>query len=403
MTTTVIVGASVAGVHTALALRSEGHRGDIVLVGDEEELPYDKPPLSKALLAGIVSPESIRLLTKEAADASGIRLMLGHRAVRVDTGARVVEFLEKPPLRYDHLVVATGARARPSPWGDGPGIHVLRTLRDALALRRDLLQGGHVVVIGGGFIGAEVASTARALGMEVTIVDPLSAPMARVLGAEVGGWFTDLHHRHGVGTRFGTGVEAIRGERGQFTVELTDGSRLTADSVVVGIGAQPNDEWLRSSGFTVNDGLVCDQYLGARGAEGVFGVGDVARWSDAGTGEERRFEHWTNAVEQAACVAHNIAHPQDMRGFAPTEYVWSDEHDWKIQLLGDTRGLSPHAVVGDPQRDTRFATLYSHDARTVSGAMVVNWPRAFTTCRKAIRSRLSLTEVLDQIGGLAGT
>lgn len=323
MTSTVIVGSSVGGVRTAQALRSEGYDGEVVLVGEESELPYDKPPLSKGLLAGTATADSVRLLTQDAADRAGIRLLLGHRATRVDVAANLVELQGHDPLRYDHLVVATGARARPSPWGERPGIHVVRVLRDAQLLRQDLLDGGHVVVVGAGFIGAEVASTARLLDLEVTLVDPLPVPMSRVLNPEVGGWFVDLHRRHGVRSIFGVGVEAIDGELGDFTVRLTDGSELAAAVVVVGIGAEPNDGWLRSSGLVVDNGLVCDQYCRAVDADNVFGVGDVARWFHPGYGAEMRVEHWTNAVDQAVCVAHNIAHPDDLRVYAPVEYVWS--------------------------------------------------------------------------------
>ena len=398
MTTTVIVGSSVGGVRTAQALRSEGYDGHVVLVGEEAELPYDKPPLSKGLLAGTATPESVRLMTREAADRVGIRLLLGHRASRLDVAARLVELDGHEPLAYDHLVVATGSRARPSPWGERPGIHVVRTLQDAQALREDLLAGGHVVVVGGGFIGAEVASTARLLDLEVTMVDALPVPMSRVLNPEIGGWFVDLHERHGVRSRFGVGVEAIEGERGDLTVRLTDGTELAAAVVVVGIGAEPNDGWLRSSGLVVDNGLVCDEYCRAVDAPNVFGVGDVARWFHPGHGAEMRIEHWTNAVDQAVCVAHNITHPGDLRSYAPVEYVWSDQHDWKIQVVGRTSGNTEHVVVGEPAVDNRFAVLYTRDGTTMCGAAVVNWPRALIACRKAVRDGALVNDVRDAIG-----
>jgi NADPH-dependent 2,4-dienoyl-CoA reductase/sulfur reductase-like enzyme len=397
VTSTVIVGASVGGVRTAQALRSEGYDGEVVLVGEESELPYDKPPLSKGLLAGTATADSVRLLTQDAADAAGIRLLLGRRATRVDVAANLVELEDHDPLRYDHLVVATGARARPSPWGERPGIHVVRSLRDAQMLRENLLDGGHVVVVGAGFIGAEVASTARLLDLEVTLVDPLPVPMSRVLNPEIGSWFVDLHQRHGVRSIFGVGVEAIDGERGDFTVRLTDGSELAAAVVVVGIGAEPNDGWLRSSGLVVDNGLVCDQYCRAVDAHSVFGVGDVARWFHPGYGAEMRVEHWTNAVDQAVCVAHNIAHPDDLRVYAPVEYVWSDQHDWKVQVVGRTSGTTEHVVVGDPAADNRFAVLYTRDGTKLSGAAVVNWPRALIGCRKALRDGARLAQVHDAL------
>ena len=400
MSGTVIVGASVGGVRAAQALRSEGYDKDIILVGDEHELPYDKPPLSKGLLAGTATSDSLRLLTPDAADRDGIQLILGHRATRLDVASSRVDLEDHESLFFERLIVATGARARPSPWGERPGIHIVRTLRDAQGLREDLLMGGHVVVVGGGFVGAEVASTARLLDLQVTMVDPLPVPMSRVLNPEIGAWFIDLHDRHGVRSMFGVGVEGIEGDRGDFRVMLTDGSEIAAAVVVIGIGAEPNDGWLRSSGLVVDNGLVCDQYCQAIDAPNVFGVGDVARWFHPGYGAEMRVEHWTNAVDQAVCVAHNIAHPDDRRAYAPIEYVWSDQHDWKIQVVGRTSGNAQHVLVGQPADDNRFAVLYTKDGITMSGAAVVNWPRALITCRKALRDDAQVRDVYDAIASL---
>lgn len=396
----VIVGTSIGGVRTAQALRSEGYDGDILLIGQETDLPYDKPPLSKALLAGTSDVEAITLLTREQAQADHIELLLGHRALRVDVASRLVELENHEPVRFDHLVVATGARARPSPWGNVPGVHVLRTLQDARGVRADLLTGGSVVVVGGGFIGAEVASTARLLGLEVTLVDPLQVPMSRVLNPDIGRWFVDLHRRHGVRSLFGVGVEAIKGDRGDLSLELTDGTLLTAATVVVGIGAQPNDEWLASSGLIVDDGLVCDQYCRARDAANIYAVGDVARWFHPGRGADMRIEHWTNAVDQAVCVAHNISHPDDLRSYAPVEYVWSDQHDWKIQVVGRAGGIAKHVLIGDPAQDNRFVALYTEDGTRLSGAAIVNWPRALIQCRRAVRAGGHLAEVKGTIEAL---
>jgi phthalate 3,4-dioxygenase ferredoxin reductase subunit len=397
----VIIGASVAGVRTAQALRSEGYDGQVVLVGEEPELPYDKPPLSKALLAGTTEPEALRLLTQTSADAAGIEMLMGHRALRVDLAAKVVELDGHDPLGFDQLVIATGASARPAPWGEAPGIHVLRTMQDSRALRQDMLRGGHVVVVGAGFIGAEVASTARLLGLDVTIVDPLAVPMSRLLNTEIGEWFTDLHRRHGVTTAFGTGVEGIEGERGRLRVRLTDGRVLEAETAVVGIGAQPNDEWLKPSGLVIDNGVVCDEHCRAVDVPYVFAVGDVARWFHPGRGEETRIEHWTNAVDQAVCVAHNIARPDDLRSYAPVEYVWSDQYDWKVQVAGRVGGVDRHILVGDPQQDNRFAALYTEDGSGLTGAAIVNWPRALVACRRALQNGAHVRDVRATIETLA--
>lgn len=388
--TAVVVGSSIGGVRTVQALRAAGYPGDVVLVGEEPHLPYDKPPLSKSLLAGSATADDVMLFGADAAQAAEVRLLLGRRAERLDIAARELQLDDGERLPFDDVVVATGAHARPSPWGPHSGVHVLRTLGDAEALRSDLLAGGHLVIVGAGFIGAEVAATARALGLDVTMVDPLDVPMARILGPEVGGIFAGLHERHGVATSFGVGVEAIEGRRGALRVALTDGRVLLASTVVVGIGAVPNDGWLASSGLLVDDGLVCDEHCRAIGSPRVYGVGDVARWWHLRHGERVRVEHWTNAVEQAAVVAHNITFPDDPRPYTPVEYVWSDQYDWRIQIAGRT-GRSRHEILGHPA-DTRFAVLYGDEGGRLDGLMTVNWPKALVTGRRALAASTTLAE-----------
>lgn len=396
----VVVGTSVGGVSAAQALRAEGYEGEIVLVGEEDELPYDKPPLSKGLLAGSADVEHIRLLTPQQADEYDFELLLGRRAVHLGVAEKRVHLQGHQPVDFDHLVIATGARARPSPWRPGPGVHVLRTLADSLALRADLLAGGPVVVVGGGFIGAEVASTARAMNLDVTIVDPLPVPMSRLLNPEVGRWFAEVHRRHGVRTIFGQGVGGIEGERGAFAVRLTDGRALPAATVVVGIGAEPNDDWLRDSGLLVEDGVVCDEYCRAVDAKDIYAVGDVARWLHAERGVSTRAEHWTNAVEQARCVAHNLMHPDDLQAFGPSEYVWSDQHDWKIQVAGRTGDRLEHVLIGHPEDDGRFAVLYAATDQRLIGVVAVNWSQAFVHCRRALRSGADVGMVRHKLEAL---
>ncbi|NMH99879.1 FAD-dependent oxidoreductase [Pseudonocardia acidicola] len=393
--TTLVVGSSIGGVRTAQALRAAGYAGEVVLIGEEQRLPYDKPPLSKAVLAG--AEAGIALLTDDAAREAGLRLLLGRRAERLDVAASELELDGGERLGFDDLVVATGASARPAPWGTGPGVHVLRTLDDACAVREDLLAGGHLVVVGGGFVGAEVAATARTLGLQVSMVDPVEVPMSRLLGIEVGRIITGLHERHGVATYFGAGVADIAGERGALRVTLTDGRVIEASTVVVGIGATPNDGWLASSGLLVEDGLVCDEHCRALDEPRVHAVGDVARWWHPRHGARVRVEHWTNAVEQAALVAHNIVHPDDLRAYAPVEYVWSDQYDWKIQIAGRT-GTAHHEIIGDPTTDPRFAVLYTDAGDSaLSGLVTVNWPRALVAGRKALAAGAGLAELRSRL------
>lgn len=400
---TVIVGSSVGGVRTAQALRSAGYPGAVVLVGEEPILPYDKPPLSKGLLNGSQQLEDVLLLSEDEAAALDIRLILGRRAVRLDVPHARVEVDDGQSLPFDDVVIATGARARPSPWGTPSGVHLLRTADNAAALGADLRRGGPVVVVGGGFIGAEVASVARKLGLEVTVVDPVPIPMSRVLSPEVAEHFIRMHQRHGVRTRLGVGVSGIQGEQGRLHVTLINGEVLEAATVVVGIGADPNDEWLLSSGLLIDNGVVCDEHCRTVDAPRVHAVGDVARWFHPGHGEHVRVEHWTNAVEQASVVAHNIVHPHDLRRHAPVEYVWSDQHDWKIQVAGRTGGPREHFLLGDPDTSGRFATLYTEDGEQLSGAVVVNWPRATLACRRALANGALLAQVRDALSSQLST
>ncbi len=406
----VIVGSSVAGVRTAQALRRESYEGAIVVLGAESEPPYDKPPLSKQFLGGAWNADRVGLLSASAAEQAGIELRLGIAANHLDVAGKRVVLADGDRVDYCVVVLATGSHARPSPWSADSGLHVLRTFSDSRALADDLAHDGPVVVVGGGFIGAEVAATARSLGREVTIVDPLEVPVGRVLGNEIGALFIDLHHRNGVATRFGTGVEAVNGRAGDLTVHLADGQRLPAATVLVGIGAVPNDSWLAASGLVVADGVVCDEYCRAVGAPDVFAAGDIARWLHPLYGETCRVEHWTNAVDQAACVAHNICHPEDQRAYQPVEYVWSDQYDWRIQIVGRPTHETGHKLIGDLGRPAgdeshrpRAAALYEGAAGQLIGAAIVNWPKASLTCRQLMLSGSDFNEALAQVDRLAGT
>jgi phthalate 3,4-dioxygenase ferredoxin reductase component len=400
----VVVGSSVAGVRTAQNLRRKGYAGGILLLGAEAELPYDKPPLSKQFLAGEWDVGQTLLLSQEQADADGIELRLGVAATRLDVADRQVVLADGSSIGYDTVVIATGASARPSPWRTGSGVHVVRTLDDSRILRDDLQRDGPVVVVGGGFIGSEVAATARGLGREVTVVDPLPAPIGRVVGPEVGMLFAELHRRHGVATRFGIGVEGITGSAGALQVRLTDGSELPAATVVVGIGALPNDTWLADSGLPVDNGVLCDEYSRAVDAPDVHAVGDVARWFHPVYREHVRAEHWTSAVEQALCAAHNIVHPTDLRPHLTVEYIWSDQYDWRIQVVGRPIRGSRHEMVGDPSGPRpRVAVIYTDATGALHGAVTINWAKALIQCRRLLMEGATSEEALAAVHSLDPT
>jgi NADPH-dependent 2,4-dienoyl-CoA reductase/sulfur reductase-like enzyme len=399
----VIVGASVAGVRTAQALRREGFDGRVVLLSDESIMPYDKPPLSKGFLSGAAGPDQIALLTEVEADELGIEVRLKSRARRLHLADHLIELDTGEDVDYHRLVVATGASARASTW-PASGVHVVRTMSDAQRLRADLERGGHLVVIGAGFVGTEVAATARTMGLQVTLVDPNTAPMTRIAGNQLGARFVRLHQDHGVDTRFGTSVLDVRHEHGRLRVDLSDGAALAADTCVVGIGAVPNDAWLASSGVRIDNGVICNEYCCAVGNPEVYAVGDVARWHNSRRGRLTRHEHWTNAHEQANTVAHNIVHPDKLITFAPIEYVWSDQYDWKIRIAGqigvDTCDIVE--IIGD-EATQRFAVLSSCDGASLSGIVAVNWPRALIAGRKALAHNISYTDVRQAIEQLLST
>ena len=395
----VIVGSSVGGVRTARALRTEGFTGRITLVGEEPELPYDRPPLSKQVLTGAWPAERAGLLTTQAAADAGIELRLGVAARSLDTEARRVHLADGEVLPYDDLVIATGASARPSPWQPESGVYMLRTLADCRTLKKCFADGASVVMIGGGFIGAEAAAAARSAGCDVTLVDAVAVPMERAAGPVVGALLADIQRRNGARTRFGVAVQSVTGRAGDLAVTLSDTSVVRAEAVVVGIGAIPNDQWLQGSGLTVEDGIVCDEYLAAAGATHVYAIGDVARWPHPELDAEVRSEHWTNAADQARCVARTIALAGAREAYQPSDYIWSDQYDWKLQLAGQRSRAVAEWVIGTPGAERpRVTVLHGDAAGRLCGTVCLNWPKAFVQCRRLVDERAPVArarELLD--------
>ncbi|ALJ21955.1 NAD(P)/FAD-dependent oxidoreductase [Microbacterium sp. No. 7] len=395
----VVVGASLAGTRLVQGLRALGHTGPVTLIGAEAELPYDRPPLSKDLLTREWSDEAVaavRLASAEELRDLHVDVRLGTAAVSLDTGAKTVALDDGAVVGYDVLVIATGAVARPSPWRPASGVHQLRTLGDARAIAERLARGGHLVVVGGGFIGTEIAAAARSRGCDVTIVDPLPEPMARLVGSEIAGTLVQLHARHGVRTLFGRGVVGIDGEEGALTVALDDGELLAADAVVVGIGSVPSTGWLEGSGILVDNGVVCDDRLRAAGAPDVYAIGDVARWPHPGHGVAVRAEHWTNASDQARYLAAALVQG-DAGPYEPSDYVWSDQYDWKVHTVGrrDPEGRS--TVVGDLAGNGQVAVIHADAAGVACGAVTVNWIRALNQVRRMLAAGATAETVVDEL------
>ncbi|WP_131815187.1 NAD(P)/FAD-dependent oxidoreductase, partial [Mycolicibacterium holsaticum] len=343
----VVVGASVGGVRTAEALRQNGFHGEILLIGAEKHAPYDRPDLSKTFLQDRRTTHADLALFKQSPRAQGIQLSLGVAASELRCDEQVLELEDGSRIAFDHCVVATGSSARRGPWRYTADMHVLRTVDDALALRKHLGPGVRVAVIGAGFVGAEVASSAAAMGCDVTVIDSAQVPLMRVLGLRIGTVLADLPRRYGVRLRLGVGVTSVAHSAEGISLTLTDGHKVDADVVVVGIGAEPTDDWLNSSGLDISDGLECDSYCRAIAHPRIYGVGDVARWYHRGYGASVRLEHWTNAVEQARAVAHNIVHPHNPVDYSPVEYVWSDQYGVKLQFSGRFSCAETFEVIGD--------------------------------------------------------
>jgi NADPH-dependent 2,4-dienoyl-CoA reductase/sulfur reductase-like enzyme len=382
--TIVVVGGSLAGLRAAEVLRAEGFGGTVVVVGDELHLPYDRPPLSKQVLAGTQPPEAAAL---PLADDLDLTWELGVRATGLSVGDRRVELGDGRSLAYDGLVIATGATPRRLPgWPELAGVHVLRTIDDCLALRADLEAGpGRVLVVGAGFIGSEVAATARGLGADVTVVEPLAAPVVRALGEAMGGVLADVHRDHGVDVRLGVGVESVAGGERVGSVRLGDGTTVDADVVVVGIGVVPNSGWLAGSGLTIGDGVVCDATCLA--APGVVAAGDIARWPHPLHGEVR-IEHWDNAQDQGGHAARTLL--ADLAGgagepYAPVPWFWSDQYDRKLQVAGRTGADCDVEVVAGSVTDRRFVALYGRGDQLVA-VLGMNMPA------KVMRWRQHLTD-----------
>jgi len=381
----VVVGASAGGLATAEALRRLGYEGDITLVGNELYLPYDRPPLSKQILTGELEPGQLLLRRPADIDALGVDLRLGETATGADLKGRTVALAGGARVGYDALVVATGVRPRRLPGTEGVrGVHALRTLGDAITLKGRLRPGRRLVVVGAGFIGAEAAAAARGLGLEVTLLEPAPVPLAHAVGEEVGRALTRAHRDHGVDLRTGVTVEGVLSRGGEATgVRLADGSEVAGQDILVGIGSQPNTEWLAGSGLLLDDGLVCDEFSMA--APRVYGAGDVARWHNPLFGTAMRIEHRTNAAEQGLAVARNLLGAR--RPFAPVPYFWSDQYDMKIQAYGYLHGHAEVAVVDGDLGTRRFIAAYRNGGH-VAGVVAVNMPpKALRAWRAAIAAR----------------
>jgi 3-phenylpropionate/trans-cinnamate dioxygenase ferredoxin reductase component len=384
----VIVGGGLAAARTAEQLRRADYTGPIMIVSDEVHLPYDRPPLSKEVLRKEV--DDVALKPREWYDEKDITLRLGSAATSLDTHEQTVTLDDGTVLGYDELVIATGLVPRRIPaFPDLEGIRVLRSFDESMALREHASAARRAVVIGAGFIGCEVAASLRGLGVDVVLVEPQPTPLASVLGEQIGELVARLHRDEGVDVRTGLGVAEVRGQGHVDTVVLTDGTELTADLVVVGIGSRPATEWLDGSGIEVDNGVICDE-AGRTSAPNVWALGDVASWRDP-MGHQARVEHWSNVADQARVVVPAML-GRDVPSNVVVPYFWSDQYDVKIQCLGEPHATDIVHMVEDDGR--KFLAYYERDGVLV-GVVGGGLPGKVMKVRAKIAAGTPISEMLD--------
>ena len=405
METIVIVGASLAGVRAAETLRTNGFAGALTIIGAETHMPYDRPPLSKNFLAGDWDADRIALRKADDLSALNINWMLGTSATSLHTDSSVVTLADGSQVSYDGLIIATGGLVRRLPnQPDIAGVHVLRTLDDATALRDELAEGVRVVVIGAGFIGLEVAATATKRGARVTVLEGLEAPLIRALGAETGTAIGAVHARNGVDIRCGVQVASINGDQCVSGVTLTNGDTIEADVVVVGIGVAPATQWCSDSGLTISDGIVCDANLNA-GPANVFVAGDVLRWPNGMFKDiepNMRVEHWTNAAEQGAMAAKNLLatlRNEPMEPYSAVPFFWSDQFDARIQFLGRAFESSTVDVVAGDVAAGRWCAMFSTNDR-LTGVLGVSMPKLVMPSRAMLSTYTSRYDALQHFAAV---
>jgi NADPH-dependent 2,4-dienoyl-CoA reductase/sulfur reductase-like enzyme len=381
-----IVGGSAAGTAAAVALRRENYPGRVTILTDERGAPYDRPPLSKQFLAGRWEREKLQLLTEQRQRDVQADWLLGVTAVELDADARLVRDSDGRVHAFDQLVVATGLRPRRIPGLAGPAVHVLRTVEDSRGLRSALAPGARVTIIGGGFLGLEVAATCCALGARVTVIEPLDVPLGDKLGARAASALVSRHRAEGVDVRTGTLVTSWATPAGRSAAALhlglSDGSSLAADVVVVAIGASPCTQWLQGSGLPLDDGLVCDEFCQA--APGVWGAGDVARWLHVGAGRSLRLEHRTNATAQGQAVAAGIAGRR--QPYSPVPFFWTDHYNVRIQVAGFADdSCEERVVLADTAEDKSVTEFHAHGGLT--GVITWNAPKEMSAYRRELSAR----------------
>lgn len=383
----VVVGAGVAGTRAAETLRQNGYDGDLTIVGAERHAPYHRPPLSKKLLTGKVHRAGIDLAPQFDFDA---RVLRGASALGLDMSSRTAQVLDDDrnlSLAFDGLVIASGAVPREWPGGPVPdGVLLLRTVEDCLAIRERLGSRPRVVVVGGGFIGAEVAASCRSMGLDVVLVEKAEGLLLQALGKELAPRWAELHRQQGVDLRFEVGVDEFVGNGRVEAVRLTDGSQLPADLVVVGLGVAPATDWLADSGLRIDGGVVCDATGAAEGGIDVVAAGDVARWWHPLYEQHLHVEHWDHAGRQGEAAARTLLAGKDRaEQYNELPYFWSDQYHLKIQMLGVTTDYDAFEIIEGDSHAEGFVAAYGRDGRIIAAVGTI--PDRVHSYRDAISKR----------------
>ena len=392
-----IIGAGQAGLSAAEALRKRGYEGPVTLIGEEPAPPYQRPPLSKTYLSGELPAERLWLKPETYFDAAAITLRTGVRAAALDRAARCVVLSDGQSIAYDHVIIATGGAARrlTLPGADLPGVHVLRSLAEADALSDALTGASRLAIIGAGYIGLEVAASARKRGLEVSVLEAADRPMARTASPLLGGWFGALHRGYGVDLRVSTGVAAITGAQRADGVRLADGERVEADLVLIAAGLVPGTALAEAAGLACADGILVDKHARTSDPD-IFAIGDVARFDSALYGRSIRLESVQNAIEQGRAAAAAICGAP--APYDPVPWFWSDQYAIKLQIAGLIEGADQMVRRGDPEEGA-FALFHLKDSVLIACEAVNAAPefmaaqRMIAACARPDPDRLRDTTV----------
>jgi len=384
--TTVIVGAGQAGSEVATSLRQQGYTGRVVLIGDEPHLPYRRPPLSKAYLAGEADATSLLIKPRATYEKAKVELLIPAQVVGVNRDASRIELADGRVQTYDKLVLATGGRPRPLqlPGADAPNVLTLRTLADVDAIRREMQPGHRLVVVGGGYIGLELAAVAVKLGLKVTVLESAPRVLVRVTAPEMSAFYARVHREAGVNVRTGVALQRFDQQAGRVSAAvLADGTRIQTDVVVVGIGLIPNVELARNAALEVGDGIMVDEH-GRTSDPDILAVGDCANQPNAWLGRRLRMESVPNAMEQARTVAATLC--GKLQAFRAVPWFWSDQYDLKLQMVGLSQGYDQVVLRGDPSSRS-FCAFYLCDGAVVA-VDAVNRAGEFMVAKRLVAERV---------------